>query len=233
MPLQRAARFLPAALAAPAFLLLAMSPAFTGPQDPLKEPPAPGPSSKLKPGEPPVPDRGPNLRHAEGRAAEIERLLTRYNTEPQPLPPIPDNPPPHEGAMIGFPHVIEPSDLMLIEVLESLPGRPISGERLVRADGTINLGFYGDVMVKGLTLEQAKVKIIRHLRAFLDDQVLGLEVPAGEQPAPGQNPNLEKPPTPPLPKGDGDPFGLPEPQAQPKPRSTSLPRPSHGSSTRT
>jgi protein involved in polysaccharide export with SLBB domain len=232
MSLPRAARFLPAALAAPAFLMLAMSPAFTGPQEPSKEPAPPAPSSKLKPGEPPVPQRGPNLRLAEERAAEIERMLARYNIEPQPLPPIPDNPPPHEGAMIGFPHLIEPSDLMLIEVLEALPGRPISGERLVRADGTISLGFYGDVMVKGLTLEQARIKIIKHLRAFLLDEVLGLVVPAGDEPAPGQKPTLEKPPTPPLPKGDGNPFDLPDPQAQPKPRSTSLLPPSNGASAR-
>jgi protein involved in polysaccharide export with SLBB domain len=93
------------------------------------------------------------------------------------LPAIPDDPPPHEGAMIGYPDLIEPPDLLLVEVLEAFPGRPISGERLVRRDGTINLGFYGDVHVAGLTLKQAKVKIIQHLRRFLTDEVLGLYEP--------------------------------------------------------
>ena len=38
------------------------------------------------------------------------------------------------------------------------PARPISGERLVRPDGTISLGFYGDLYVSGLTLSEIKTK---------------------------------------------------------------------------
>ena len=60
-----------------------------------------------------------------------------------------------------------------MEVLEALPGRPISGERLVRPDGKISIGFYGDVYVKGLTLEQVKVAIIKQLRKYLVRQTLG------------------------------------------------------------
>ena len=60
-------------------------------------------------------------------------MLEAYDLKPHPEPPIPDDPPPHEGAMIDTPeYVIEPPDLVLVEVLEALPGRPISGERLVR-----------------------------------------------------------------------------------------------------
>jgi protein involved in polysaccharide export with SLBB domain len=106
--------------------------------------------------------------------AEIDKQVDGYDLAPHPLPPVPDNPPPHEGAMIGYPHTIGPTDLLLVEVLEALPGRPISGERLVRTDGTISLGFYGDVHVAGLNCEQAKVKIIRQLRKYLNDEVLGL-----------------------------------------------------------
>ena len=94
--------------------------------------------------------------------------------KPLPVAPIPDDPPPHEGAMIDIPYIIAPPDLLLVEALEALPGRPISGERLVRPDGTISLGFYGEVHVRGLTMRQAKEKIVRHLRAYLDDEVLGL-----------------------------------------------------------
>jgi len=72
------------------------------------------------------------------------------------------------------PYVIEPPDIVLVEVLEALPGRPIQGERLVRPDGTISLGFYGDVYVAGLTIEEAKEKIIAHLRKYLNDEPLGL-----------------------------------------------------------
>jgi protein involved in polysaccharide export with SLBB domain len=71
-------------------------------------------------------------------------------------------------------HVVEPPDLLLVEVLEALPGRPISGERLVRPDGKISLGFYGDVEVAGLTVPQVKEKIVLHLRKYLSDETLGL-----------------------------------------------------------
>ena len=94
--------------------------------------------------------------------------------KPIPLPPIPDDPPPHEGAMIELPYPVEPPDLITIEVLEALPGRPISGERLVRPDGTISLSFYGEIYVRGLTPTQIKEKVILHLRKFIPDEVLGL-----------------------------------------------------------
>jgi polysaccharide export outer membrane protein len=82
---------------------------------------------------------------------------------------------PTEFKKVSMPdYVVEPPDLMLVEVLEALPGRPISGERLVRPDGKISLGFYGDVYVAGLTIPEIKEKIIFHLRKFLTDEVLGL-----------------------------------------------------------
>jgi RNA polymerase sigma factor (sigma-70 family) len=86
-------------------------------------------------------------------------------------------------------HVIEPSDLILVEVLEALPGRPISGERLVRPDGTISLGFYGDVEVAGLTTAEAKEKIVNHLKKSLNDESLGLvaEDPTSGEPRKDEN----------------------------------------------
>jgi RNA polymerase sigma factor (sigma-70 family) len=83
-------------------------------------------------------------------------------------------------------YVVEPPDLLLVEVLEALPGRDISGERLVRPDGAISLGFYGDIHVAGLTLPQVKEKIILHLRKYLPDETLGLVVQddADEGPSP-------------------------------------------------
>ena len=71
-------------------------------------------------------------------------------------------------------YVVEPPDLLLVEVLEALPGRPITGERLVRPDGKISLGFYGEVYVAGLTTTEIKEKIVLHLRKFLPDELLGL-----------------------------------------------------------
>ena len=71
-------------------------------------------------------------------------------------------------------YVVEAPDLLLVEVLDALPGRPISGERLVRPDGKISLGFYGEVYVAGLTLPEVKEKIVLHLRKYITDEALGL-----------------------------------------------------------
>jgi polysaccharide export outer membrane protein len=82
---------------------------------------------------------------------------------------------PREFQKVSMPdYVVEAPDLLLVEVLEALPGRPISGERLVRPDGKISLGFYGDVYVAGLTLPEVKEKIVLHLRKFISDETLGL-----------------------------------------------------------
>jgi protein involved in polysaccharide export with SLBB domain len=149
----------------------------------------------------PAPPAGDDKR-AKAIEAAIDKMINSYDLKPHPEPPIPDNPPPHEGALIDLPYVVEPPDLILVEVLEALPGRPISGERLIRPDGAISLGFYGDVHVRGLTLEQVKVKIIKHLRKYLTDEVLGLfettefpdEEVEGPTPYENQKPSLPEPP---------------------------------------
>ncbi len=82
---------------------------------------------------------------------------------------------PRELNKMSMPeYVVAPPDLLIVDVLEALPGRPITGERLVRPDGTITLGFYGDVYVNGLTIREVKEKIIIHLRKYLSDEALGL-----------------------------------------------------------
>jgi polysaccharide export outer membrane protein len=82
---------------------------------------------------------------------------------------------PREFTKVSMPdYVVEPPDLITVEVLEANPGRPISGERLVRPDGKISLGFYGEVYVAGLTTSEIKEKIVLHLRKYIQDEVLGL-----------------------------------------------------------
>jgi polysaccharide biosynthesis/export protein len=82
---------------------------------------------------------------------------------------------PNEFKKVSMPdYIVEPPDLIVVEVLDALPGRPISGERLVRPDGKISLSFYGEVYVAGLTLPEVKEKIVLHLRKYLQDEVLGL-----------------------------------------------------------
>ncbi len=93
----------------------------------------------------------------------------------------------------GPAHVVEPPDLVIVEVLDALPGRPISGERLVRPDGSISLGFYGDVQVGGLTLPEIKEKIVRHLERYLTDETLGIVVLDPETGEPRIDPATRKP----------------------------------------
>jgi polysaccharide export outer membrane protein len=82
---------------------------------------------------------------------------------------------PREFSKVSMPdYVVEPPDLITVEVLEALPGRPISGERLVRPDGKVSLSFYGEIYVAGLTTTEIKEKIVLHLRKFIPDEVLGL-----------------------------------------------------------
>ena len=97
----------------------------------------------------------PSFAKAE---ATIDKMFAEYDLKPHRLPAIPDDPPPHEGAMIGYPIVIEPPDLILSRC--SRLSRPADLGREARPlDGMISLGFYGEVHVAGLTHKQAKVKI--------------------------------------------------------------------------
>jgi polysaccharide export outer membrane protein len=66
------------------------------------------------------------------------------------------------------PYRIEPLDSIGIRVEGALPEQPIQGIYAVEPDGRVNLGFgYGSVFVQGMTIEQAKVAIERHLRSSL------------------------------------------------------------------
>ncbi|MDB5350394.1 MAG: polymerase sigma factor, sigma-70 family [Planctomycetota bacterium] len=78
------------------------------------------------------------------------------------------------NARPGKPGTVQIGDTILVEVLEALPGRPVTGERVVRPDGTIGLGFYGDLKVQGLTRREIKTKVVEHMAKFLTDEILGL-----------------------------------------------------------
>jgi protein involved in polysaccharide export with SLBB domain len=179
---------------------------------PLPAPPAERAKPITKTFPPPAPPKGDTFDQA---VSKVEKLIASYDLRPQPLPAIPDNPPPHEGAMINVPFVVAPPDLVLVEVLDALPGRPISGERLIYPDGTIDLGFYGKLPVRGLNTAQIKLAVIKHLRSILTDETLGLVVPVEE-------PEAEEPPAvdptragpriivPDAPKGVESPFAPPK-----------------------
>jgi RNA polymerase sigma factor (sigma-70 family) len=67
-------------------------------------------------------------------------------------------------------YIVEPPDILKVEVANANP--PISGPRLVRPDGKINLGSFGDVYVSGLTLGEIQEKLANHLRTLIDDESL-------------------------------------------------------------
>ncbi len=81
---------------------------------------------------------------------------------------------PAELSMIALPpYAISSPDILLIDVYTQprealgeavrLSPQPIQGQHLVRADGTVNLGIYGPVSVAGLTTEQAREAVRRHV----------------------------------------------------------------------
>jgi polysaccharide export outer membrane protein len=91
-----------------------------------------------------------------------------------PVPPPGDVPRELAKATLP-PYVVEPPDILVIEVREAqepaadpmdptkirppaaipLNVQPIEGTHIVRPDGTVNLGIYGSVQVAGLSLDQA------------------------------------------------------------------------------
>ena len=94
--------------------------------------------------------------------------------------------PPAPNWKLALPEpTVEPPDILFVEVPDALPGRPITGDHLVRPDGKTSLGYYGEVHVAGLTVKEIKAKIALHLRAFLDDQALGLISDQPFEQAPG------------------------------------------------
>src|SRR5206468_3197923 len=63
-----------------------------------------------------------------------------------------------------------------VGLAQSRAVQQIRGEHLVRPDGTIGLGVYGNVRVVGLTLSQAKETIEAHLSQFLQRPEVSVDV---------------------------------------------------------
>src|SRR5437667_2566269 len=81
---------------------------------------------------------------------------------------------PSELSMLTLPpYAIGSPDILLIEVYTLprenlgpaavLSPQPITGQHLVRPDGTVNLGVYGAISVVGLTTDEAKEAVRRHV----------------------------------------------------------------------
>jgi polysaccharide biosynthesis/export protein len=68
------------------------------------------------------------------------------------------------------------SPVVNVSLLEMAGKQQIAGQHLVKSDGTVTLGSYGSVPVVGMTLAQAKFAIESHLRQFLEDPEVSVDV---------------------------------------------------------
>lgn len=145
-------------------------------------PPVPVPESPMP--EPATPGAVPSPFDMDGAPAPEVEKPAEIKVEPpffvkdgqvlfDPPPGYFDLPAPNKNDGTD-PPIIKPGQVLQVEVLETLPGRPITGDHLVRPDGTISLGFYGDLRVAGLNRYQIKSKLLEHLRKFINDEPLGL-----------------------------------------------------------
>jgi RNA polymerase sigma factor (sigma-70 family) len=72
------------------------------------------------------------------------------------------------------PRKVKPGDVLAIQFTPLGGGQAISGNKIVRPDGTVNLGYYGDLAVAGLDRHQIKERLVEHLRRDVWDENLGL-----------------------------------------------------------
>ncbi len=124
--------------------------------------PIPPQAGAAGPNDPPVP--APDLKQPR---LEPQAVLA----EPRPAPVSVAASAPREFAKQPLPpYVVEPPDILLVSLLKAtaLPDAPVDGNHLVRMDGRINLGVYGEVYVSGLTLEEARDAIANQLHVRLD-----------------------------------------------------------------
>jgi len=63
-----------------------------------------------------------------------------------------------------------------ISLLQVSGQQQIAGEHLVGPDGTINLGIYGSVYIAGRTVAEAREIVERHLRQYMSDAKIALDV---------------------------------------------------------
>ena len=63
-----------------------------------------------------------------------------------------------------------------VSLAASSGAQQISGEHLVGPDGRINLSTYGSVYIAGLTLDQARLTIEKHLSTYLENPQVAVDV---------------------------------------------------------
>ncbi len=79
---------------------------------------------------------------------------------------------PREGNKLALPpYVVEPPDVLLIEYAAKTQGfETLSGQFLVRPDGTLSLGVYGTIRAGGLTIEQIREAVTDRVHLRFDKE---------------------------------------------------------------
>lgn len=88
------------------------------------------------------------------------------------------------------PYMLRTSDLLAINVSQTLPDAPVSGTYPVQSGGIVNLGMpYGTVRVHKMTVEQAQAEIQRVMALHVKDPVVNASLMemAGKQQISGQH----------------------------------------------
>lgn len=86
-------------------------------------------------------------------------------------PGIIDPTQPKELEMTALPpYRVEPPDELEIGIRPAVLDLPATNNLIVQADGTIDLGFAGDVFVTGLTLAEIEVKVAHHINTLVAEQ---------------------------------------------------------------
>jgi polysaccharide biosynthesis/export protein len=112
----------------------------------------------------------------------------------QPLPVYRINPPDMISIEMLKMVPLQPYHIALYDVLEiraayALPEQAINDHYIVEADGVVNLGpAYGSVKVVGMTLDEAKQLLLKHLAEMLTKPEVSVQLSrtAGTQPVTGQ-----------------------------------------------
>lgn len=114
--------------------------------------------------------RGNYLIHADGKVdfgPAYGQVAVVGMTVPQAQQAILD----HLRLNVGL------TDPELTVSLPDITGRqPIAGEHLVRPDGTVSLGVYGDVHVAGMTLDEVKTAVEQHLSRHIQQPEVRVDV---------------------------------------------------------
>jgi polysaccharide export outer membrane protein len=115
------------------------------------------------------PDADLPLPRKEGKQAGIggTARVPGYPELPPPLITHPPEAPREFNKRALSDYIIEPPDILIVRASTAVTFKnlPLEGQHLVRMDGKISLGVYGEIFVAGMTTEQARLAVARQLQA--------------------------------------------------------------------